>query len=228
MIPSSSSPIAVQIFNYYRYGLPIKIETAALCLMSVQASDLPFYQKIYTDPDTMKLYADCGPRLQEKGEAAWKDEQMTLAAKRVATFIKRWYVDNNPLSEFVIWKKENQISSPIGFITAGCVGKPGKVEAAMVICKEAHGQAYGTQAITALIHHYLPALIETHAKIFGRPFLADGAPLQEVFATARPDNHASIRVMEKLGMTKTGDNQPSAWGGPRVLYSLQLQERAKL
>jgi RimJ/RimL family protein N-acetyltransferase len=209
------SDIDTSIIDFYQKGSPITFETKDLILRSVQESDLGFFQNVYTDPVTMKLYTDNEKRLETSPDT-WKDEQMKAAAGRVATFVKRWTVDRIPFSGFVICKKSDLM--PIGFIVPGFGDKPGQLETAFVITKEEQHKGFGTQAVHAIVQKYLPALIANHYKVFNKPLLAEGAPVNEVVATARLDNLASIRVMEKAGMTKTGEN-PNKWGQVRGIYS---------
>ena len=209
------SVIDTAVTDFYEKGSPITIETKDLYLRSVQESDLGFFQNLYTDPVTMRLFADNEKRLENLGEEAWKAEQMKSAAGRVATFVKRWTVDRIPFSGFVIIKKDNLL--PIGFIVAGFGENPGQLESATVITSTEQSKGYGTQARYALMHKYLPALIENHYRIYGFPLTADGAPVTELVATTRLDNIASDRVMRKNGMEKVGENQ-NKYGQERGVY----------
>ena len=210
------SDIDTAVTDFYEKGSPITIETKDLYLRSVQESDLDFFQNVYTDFATMKLYTDNEKRFETSGEEVWKAEQAKAAAGRVETFVKRWTVDRIPFSGFVISKKDDLL--PIGFIVAGFGDKPGQLETAFVIQENEQRKGYGTQAVEAVVQKYIPALIANHHKIHGTLLVADGAPVTEIVATARSDNTASNRVMEKTGMTKVGEN-PNKWGQVRGIYS---------
>jgi RimJ/RimL family protein N-acetyltransferase len=215
----ASTNIDTSIFDFYQTGCPIMIETKDLLLRSVQEKDLDFFQNLYTDPVTMRLYTDNEKRLENSPDT-WKDEQMKAAAGRVATFVKRWTVEKIPFSGFLICKKDTQ--QPIGFIVPGFGDKPGQLEAAFVITEKEQHQGFGTQAVQAIVQQYLPALIATHYKLFNKPLMSEGAPVNEVVATARLDNLASIRVMEKAGMAKVDEN-PNKWGQVRGIYSYSYE-----
>lgn len=217
METTAISDIDISICDFYLKSSPITIETNDLVLRSVQESDLGFFQGLYTDPVTMKLYTDNEKRLKTTPLEKWKEQQMKTAADRVATFVKLWN-EKTPFSGFVICKKSENELLPIGFIVSGYGNKLGRLETAFVITKEEQRKGFGTQAVDAIVHKYLPALITNHYKIYGQPLLAKGAPVNEIVATARLDNVASIRVMEKVGMKKTGENL-SKWGHVRGIYS---------
>ncbi|HEX2580298.1 MAG TPA: GNAT family N-acetyltransferase [Rhabdochlamydiaceae bacterium] len=210
------SDLDTAIADFFQKGSPITIETKDLSLRSITEKDLDFMQTVYTDFETMRLYTDNEKRLEQSGEEAWKAEQMKAAKGRVDTFVKRWTVDRIPFSGFLISKKDG--GKNIGFIVAGFGDNPGQLETAFVVIKEEQGKGYGSQAVHAVVQRYIPALIETHYKINGKPLEADGAPLTEIVATARLDNVASIRVQEKAGMVKTGEN-PNKWGQVRGIYT---------
>jgi RimJ/RimL family protein N-acetyltransferase len=216
MATSAIPDIDTSVYDFYLKGLPVTIETKDLILRSFKESDLKFLQALYTDPDTMKLYTDNEKRLETTPFEQWKEENMKAAAGRIATFMKRLN-EKNPFNGFVICKKSED-NRPIGFIVPGLGDKPGQLETAFVITKEEQCKGFGTQAVDAIVRKYLPALITNHYKIYGQPLLAEGAPVYEMVATARLDNAASIRVMEKAGMKKTGEN-PNKWGQIRAIYS---------
>jgi RimJ/RimL family protein N-acetyltransferase len=205
------------VIEFFQKGAPITIETNDLTLRSIQESDLDFMQNLYTDPITMRLYADNEKRVENSGEEVWKEEQMKAAKGRVETFVKRWTVDRIPFSGFLISTKNDP--RPIGFIVPGFGDNAGQLETAFAITAEEQRKGFGSQAVHAIVQRYIPALIENHYKIYGKPLEADGAPVTEMVATARLDNDLSIRGQEKAGMVKTGEN-PNKWGQVRGIYSV--------
>ncbi|HUD00780.1 MAG TPA: GNAT family protein [Rhabdochlamydiaceae bacterium] len=213
------SDIDTAVIDFYKNGSPITIETKDLVLRSVQENHLGFFQNLFTDPVTMRLYTDNEKRYEQSPDT-WKAKQMQSAAERVATFVKRWTVDKIPFSGFLICKKKDL--SPIGFIVAGFGNKPGQLETAFVITEKEQRQGFGTQAVYAIVRRYVPALIANHYKLFNEPLLADKVPVNEVVATARLDNIASMRVMEKAGMVKIDEN-PNDWGQVRGVYSYKYE-----
>jgi RimJ/RimL family protein N-acetyltransferase len=213
------------VTDFFQNGSPITFETQDLTLRSIQESDLDFMQNLFIDPVTMKLYADNEKRLEKNGAEAWKEEQMKAAKGRVDAFVKRWTVERIPFSGFLISKKDDH--RPIGFIVPGFGDTPGQLETAFAIKAENQGKGFGSQAVHAIVQQYIPALIANHYKIYGKPLLVDnkdntitkGDPVTEMVATARLDNAASIRVQEKAGMVKIGEN-PNKWGQVRGVYSI--------
>src|SRR5579864_9435431 len=105
------------VIDFFQNGAPITIETNDLILRSIQESDMDFMQNLYTDPVTMRLYADNEKRVENSGIETWKEEQMKAAKGRVETFVKRWTVDRIPFSGFLISTKNDP--RPIGFIVPG-------------------------------------------------------------------------------------------------------------
>jgi len=209
------------VTDFFQKGSSITIETKDLILRPIQETDLDFMQTVYTDFDTMKLYTDNEKRFEESGEQIWKEQQMKAVKGRVDTFVKRW-TSQNPFSGFLICKKIEDQSTcstiPIGFIVAGFGDKPGQLETAFAIKKEEQGKGYGSQAVHDVVQRYIPALIANHYKIYGQPLNAEGAPVTQMVATARLDNHPSIRVLEKAGMVQTGKDQK--WGKERGIYTI--------
>jgi RimJ/RimL family protein N-acetyltransferase len=174
----------------------------------------------------MRLYTDNEKRLENDGPEAWKADQMKAAKGRVDAFVKRWTVERIPFSGFLISTKNNP--HPIGFIVPGFGDNAGQLETAFAIKNDEQGNGFGSQAVHAIVQRYIPALIANHYKIYGEPLLVDnkdntiktGAPVTEMVATARLDNSRSIRVQEKAGMNKIGEN-PNKWGQVRGIYSIK-------
>ncbi len=215
MAITAVSDIDTAVLDFYQKNTPVTIETKDLILRPVQESDLGFFQTVYTDPVTMKLFMDHEKRL-ENSPATWQEEQMKSAAGRVKTFVERW-TTKNPFSGFIICKKVEKDHVPIGFIVPGLGDNKGQVEMAFVILNAEQRKGFGTQAVHAIVHKYLPSLIANHDKLYGSPLLVEDNPIKEVVATARVDNPASICVMEKAGMKKIGENF-NKWGQLRGIY----------
>lgn len=205
------------VIDFFKNGAPITIETKDLILNSIKETDLGFIQLLYTDPVTMKLYADNEERLEKKGKEAWKAEQLQAAKELVDTFVKRWTVEKIPFSGFLISKKNNQ--SSIGFIASGFCDKPGQLEIVFAIASTQQRKGFGSQAVHAIVQRYIPALIENHYNIYGNPLEVNGAPVTEMRATTRWDNGSSLRVQAKAGMCKVGKNGDQ-WGLIHDIYSI--------
>jgi ribosomal-protein-alanine N-acetyltransferase len=78
----------------------------------------------------------------------------------------------------------------------------GEVELGYTLAVAAWGRGYATEAATAWLEAAFGAL-----------------GIAEVIALAEPANTASLRVLEKAGMRRTGER--SAFGRPHVVYRIQ-------
>jgi ribosomal-protein-alanine N-acetyltransferase len=78
----------------------------------------------------------------------------------------------------------------------------GEVELGYTLALAAWGRGYATEAATAWLEAAFGPL-----------------GITEVIALAEPDNVASLRVLEKAGMRRTGER--SAFGRPHVVYRIQ-------
>jgi RimJ/RimL family protein N-acetyltransferase len=214
---TTATDLDTAVIDFFLNGSPITIETDDLTLSSIQETDLEFMQNLFTDPVTMRLFTDNEKRFENDGEEKWKADQMKTVKGRVDTFVKRWTADRDPFSGFLI--STHVDSLPIGYIVAGDGDKPGQLETAFVITNAQQNKGYGSQVVHAIVQGYIPSLIDNYYKINGKPLEADGAPVTEMVATSRLDNHPSIRVQEKAGMVKIAEN-PNKWGQVRGIYSI--------
>ena len=205
------------VINFFKNGTPITIETKDLTLRSIQETDLDFMQKLYTDPITMRLFADNEHRLEKKGEESWKEEQMKAAKERVDTFVKLWTVERIPFSGFLISTKNDP--RPIGFIAPEFDNNPGQLEIVFAITSIEQRQGFGSQAVDAIVQRYIPALIKNHYKIYDKPLAVNGAPVTKMCATTRWDNGSSLHIQEKAGMRKTGKTADQ-WDQMHEIYSI--------
>ena len=194
-----ASAVQSKLLIFYQKGvrfeengesLRVEIETTQLRLRSVSESDLSAYHTLYTDAKTMQKFTDNEERLQKMGEDAWKGQQMENIAKRVALWVKRWNVEHDPFTAFVILKKDSW--EMIGHIVAGHGDNPGESELAYIIHERHWHKGYGKEAVGAIVLQYLAALRENEA-------LVDGAPFKTVTATTRLENLYSARILENYG-----------------------------
>jgi len=220
-----SSDLDTAITDFYTKSIPVTIETKDLFLRPARETDLTFFEQLFTDPETMRLYTDNESRLKDKGLDAWKEEQMKNAASRVDTYTTRWK-EKVPFSGFVLCKKETEAGGEprVGFIVAGFGDKAGQSEISFAVKTEEQCHGYGQQSINAIVQRYIPALIAIHQKVYGKPLeIGDAkvgfAPLTEVVATARVDNVSSINRLQNAGLKKVGEDL-NKWGNLRGVYSI--------
>jgi ribosomal-protein-alanine N-acetyltransferase len=86
-------------------------------------------------------------------------------------------------------------------------GSPEAVELGYTLARDAWGRGYATEAGEALLAHARCAL-----------------EVSRVVATVDPANAASKHVLEKLGMTASGERV--AYGRPHAVYAVELKPPA--
>ncbi len=179
----------------------VVIETPHLILKSVEESDLPAYQVLFTDPATMEKFADNEQRMKEVGIEAWKQQQMEKVAERIAVWVKRWQ-EEDPFSAFAVFRKDS--GEMVGHIVAGHTRDFWQSELGYLIHATQWHKGFGEEAVSAIVHRYLPAL------------KANGHLVYELIANVRLDNTYSIRILEHVGMEKISEDEK--WGSPRATY----------
>lgn len=157
-------------------SLSVQIETNDLRLSSLTEASRPDYEALFTDEETMRLYATGRP---------WEIDRIT---KVMSTWIGRWYT-GDPFSAFTL---SDKMGTFIGHIVLGHDEPPGVAALAYVINKAHWHKGWGTKAVEALIGAYAPLL------------KAQGFSLTEVRAAALVVNTYSRRILEKSGFTQTG------------------------
>ncbi len=78
--------------------------------------------------------------------------------------------------------------------------EPGQSELAYLFMKNHWGKGFGTEAVTALVKEYAPATVM-------EGYTLEGKTLENITATARSDNPASVKILEKLKMHKIGEEE---------------------
>ncbi len=90
----------------------------------------------------------------------------------------------------------------IGFAGLHFISGMPEVNLGYLLASSVWGRGYGTQACRAVVR-----------------FGFETAQLEKIVGVTHPDNHASIRVLEKLGMKFWKDMTRD--GGPRLVYRLE-------
>ena len=184
-------------------ALLVTIDTQRLHMRSLKSSeeDRNSYVALFSDPEVMGKYATGKPKTKEETETRIKE-----------TWVKRWH-ENDPYSALAVFKKDT--AEFIGHVVIGHGDEAGQAELAYLFNKDHWRQGYGTEAVTAVVKEYAPATV-------AEGYTLDGSPLETITATARPDNPASIKILEKLGMDKTGKDEK--YGALRHHYSISLSD----
>jgi RimJ/RimL family protein N-acetyltransferase len=80
-------------------------------------------------------------------------------AEKVEGWVRRWENEADPFSAFSIFKKED--NEFVGYISTECKGK--LRESVYVIHEREKNHGYGSQAVQAIVHRYLPVLNTSEA-----------------------------------------------------------------
>ncbi len=186
-------------------ALTVTIDTERLQLQSVKGTVEEFlcYFFLFSDPEVMANYADGTTKTKE---------QTGIRLQRWAT---RWN-EQDPYSAFAVHK--NDTGEFIGHVVAGHGDEPGQSELAYLFIKQYWGNGYGTEAVTALVREYAPATVL-------EGYTLEGKVLERITATTRPDNVASLKILENIGMHKVSEEEK--FGALRYLFSIDLDELSK-
>jgi RimJ/RimL family protein N-acetyltransferase len=174
------------------------IETERLLLEPLDVSRLEDFVALTADPDTMRYWGPRGPL--ERGTAE-QNFAASLARLREHGFGRRWIV-----------AKENGIG--LGFTDTKHFGEsceevsPDEVEIGWMLEPAVWGLGYGTEAGSAI-----------------RDEAFERLGLESIVAVHHPENAASGRIMEKLGMAFERDLVDRR-GWPYRLYRLTREQWA--
>ena len=174
------------------------IETERLVLEPLNISRLEDFVALTGHPDTMRYWTAGGPYTRDVAE---RNFAASLTRLREYGFGRRWVV-----------AKEDRAG--LGFTDTKYFGQscddvsPDEVEIGWMIAPSAWGHGYATEAGTAV-----------------RDEAFERLNLESIVAVHHPENTASRRVMEKLGMTFERD-VVARDGWPFRLYRLTREEWA--
>jgi RimJ/RimL family protein N-acetyltransferase len=149
------------------------IETPRLLLEPLDSARLEDFVALTADPDTMRYWHRGGPFTSD---TAARNFTASLARAREVGFGRRWVVS-----------KES--GAGLGFTETKFLGdscddvSPDEVEIGWMLMASAWGKGYATEAGAAV-----------------RDEAFDRLELESIVAVHHPDNAASTRVIEKLGM----------------------------
>ncbi|HSX11598.1 MAG TPA: GNAT family N-acetyltransferase [Chlamydiales bacterium] len=198
--PSGSTE--VNFFSNAEGHLDVTIETDRLHIRSVEATEKERdqYVGLFGNPEVMGKYATGETRTREAVEKRIND-----------IWVKRWR-KGDPYSGLTVFKDDEFL----GHVVLGHSDTPGQSELAYLFNPQHWHKGYGTEAVTAVVKEYAPATVE-------KGYLLDGKPLERIVATARVDNPYSVRILEKVGMKRVGEEEK--YGAKRHLYAMDLPKR---
>lgn len=194
----------INFFPNVNEGLSVTIDTNRLHIRSVEATKLEYdrYALLFGDTDVMEKFAT--------GQTEAKDD----ICARINTWAKRWR-ESDPYSGLAVFKKDTD--DFLGHVTLGHSEAPGESELAYLFKKTCWGQRYGSEAVTAVVNEYAPATVQ-------EGYTLEGKVLEKIVATARTDNIASCRILEKVGMHCICVKEK--YGALRNHYSIELQKKS--
>ncbi len=177
------------------------IETNRLCLKSIKSSEkyYDYYASLFGDQDVMSMYAT--------GETKTREDMKTRIDNLWA---KRWK-EGDPYSGFAVFKKDTK--EFIGHVAIGHGNAPGEAAIGYLFMKNYWRQGYGSEAVNAVVKDYAPEVVK-------RGYSVEGAPLNKIVATTKPDNIASGKILQKVGMHLVG--QAEEYGSMRDCYSIDV------
>jgi len=203
MLPSIHSYHGNSTINFVQSdqgALHVTIETERLLIRSVEASDIDSYVELFESYDVMCKF---GTGVKTRVETETRIREIWL---------NRWK-ENNPYSGLAVFKKDTH--EFIGHVIAGHGDAPGLSEVAYLFLKAFWGQGYGTEATRALVKECAPATIREGYKV-------EGEVLYRLTSTVRPDNPGSVRVLQKVGVHKVGEEE--RFGAVRYSYAIDMAE----
>lgn len=195
-----TSSVEVSFEETEERALEVTITTERLYLTSITTKDsFPLYSEIYGDPQVMEKFASGVTRSQKETE------------DRVAGWIKRWN-RQDPYSGLCVTKQEDD--KFIGQVVLGYGDQKGESELAYLFSKKIWQQGFGQEAVGAVVKNYAPELAARHYPVNQETDYAGS--LTDIVSTSRQDNPASIKILEKCGFKKEGENEK--FGHLRNLY----------
>jgi ribosomal-protein-alanine N-acetyltransferase len=193
----------VSFFADDRNALCVAIDTERLLITSVESNEVEHnnYAALFGDKNVMEKYGT--------GQTKPKEE----IQKRIDdVWVRRWKA-GDPYSGLSVSKSDND--DFLGHIILGHGDRAGESELAYLFHQSAWGKGYGTEAVTAVVRGYAPATVQ-------QGYTLNGEPLRTIVATARVDNPASCRILEKVGMHTICAKE--RYGALRYHYSVDLDE----
>lgn len=188
-------------FNVNEGALNVSIETPRLFIRSVEACDIKNYLEIFSDAKAMSKYASGYPILDE-----------SIIRERVERWIEGWH-HNDTFNGMAVFAKKPKVY--IGHIIVGHsdIGE-GIAELAYIFHKKFWGKHLGSEAVEAIVRHFIP-------QIMLKGYTLGGHPLEGIIATARIDNIASQKMLRALNFKINKSLIKEKWGYLRYTYYIK-------
>lgn len=160
-------------------GLFISLQTERLIIRSIIQDDCDSYESLFCDPEVMTTFRDGNPY-----------DRDVLKYRLSEIWVKKWH-DQNPFGFFSVFGNEGNF---LGCVVLNPAEEPGDAELGYLFLSQYWGRGFAFEAVQALIEVFVPLSQK-------QGYLTNGEPLKRIIATARTDNIASIRILEKLDMS---------------------------
>jgi len=186
-------------------GLSVLIEAGDLVLKSTSDEQSADLYRLYGHPEVMKTFYDGNPMSR------------STVDKKYLEYWKGQWEKGNIFGAFGIYRKTEEGDMEfIGNVGVDHVGdNPGKPEIAYLLLPEYWGKGYTSRVVDIILNQYVPT-----AYLMGFDHSMKGVQATDVVATARTDNPASYKILDKH-MTTTGEIR-EAYGQERIDYSVSI------
>jgi|GEM_PF-4256394 len=201
----------------------VRVGYGGLYMRNTQESDFPLYQQMFRDPVAMEKYMEGGPREMGEIDRRFQEYLGNSKAKNPWNSMLVYAPETRDEEELLEGRggslaEEEEISD--FFAKDRFVGhvmlEPGRVsgeaELSYVVLPEQQGKGYCKRAVEGVFGVLIP-------RIVGK-YRLGGKTVTQVYATARPDNEASVKVLKRNNFRfETWDNK---FGAKRGFYVRRL------
>lgn len=189
-------------FVYVLLATVATLSTSAFCVVEIKASQVSFTSDrlffrsldsshvdelvaLYTNPTVMEKFVE--------GKAF----DPTRAQETAMDMISQWE-KGDLLGSFAVYSLSDT-SRILGVLLLDPGRTPHEIEIGYLLFPECWGKGYGFEAAKAFIDEYLPFVNKIAAEAGGAA-QSTMRPITEIFGTAHPQNRASVRILDKLGL----------------------------
>lgn len=191
-------------------SLTFGIKTERLLGREIRESDADFVFQVQGDAEMMKFVGDGEERKRERTD------------RYCNSLVKLWQ-KGDPISAYMFFINNNgQEGDFVGMVGFEPVKeKEGVVERTTYVAKSYQRQGYADEIYKNLFE----AIMDDRSKEKSF-FVSGGKQIEEIYATAHPENIASIKMQERCGFKKVGEGEKIINGisYPRDFFSLNLTQ----
>lgn len=154
------------------------LETDRLRLRAPTAEDVDFIAALYARPEVVRFLGDGRTERTREQALARIERYRSFAGEATGVWLASCAVDGGPRGIMLL--------KPIPLSAGADSGTEQEIEIGWHLHPDAQGRGYAAEAAEALIEH------------------ARDRGLEQLLAVAHPENRASHRVAERIGMTHRG------------------------